>query len=89
MDIIFVFYLTAQVTQWGLIMHGTDAPAQPNDPPNFEPPQAEPDFFGHIDQNSLDFDAQTSGQWRHMQQVRYFNTKTNNYRFYYNNLLID
>lgn len=68
-NFIFVFISTAQVTQWGLIMHGTDAPAQPNDPPNFEPPPADTDFFGHIDQNSLDFDAQSSGQWRHMQQV--------------------
>lgn len=75
-----VFHLTAQVTQWGLIMHGTDAPAQPNDPPNFETHPADSDFFGHIDQNSLDFDAQSSGQWRHMQQVNIL--QPNYYNFY-------
>lgn len=50
-------------------MHGTETPAQPNDPPNFDFPQPDGHFFGEIDQN-LDFDAQTqSGQWRNMHQV--------------------
>lgn len=50
-------------------MHGTETPAQPNDPPNFDFPQPDGDFLGEIDQN-LDFDAQmASGQWRNMHQV--------------------
>lgn len=53
-------------------MHGTETPAQPNDPPNFDFPQPDANFFGGIDQNDLDFDAQMeSGQWRHMQQVHF------------------
>lgn len=59
----------AQVTQWGLIMHGTETPAQPNDPANFDFPQPDANLFGEIDQN-LDFDSRMeTGQWRHMQQV--------------------
>lgn len=58
----------AQVTQWGLIMHGTETSAQPNDPSHFDLQQSE--FGNEMDTNSLDFDAQTaSGQWRNMQQV--------------------
>lgn len=50
-------------------MHGTETPAQPNDPPNFDFPQPDGHFFGEIDQN-LDFDAQMeSGQWRKVHQV--------------------
>lgn len=47
-------------------MHGTEAPAQQNDPEHFD---AQPEDFNEFDQNSLDFGAQTSGQWRNMQQV--------------------
>lgn len=69
-DIFFcLFEQIAQVTQWGLIMHGTQTPAQPNDPLNFDLPQPDANPFGDVDQNLLDFDAQTSGQWRNMQQV--------------------
>lgn len=50
-------------------MHGTETPAQPNDPANFDFPQPDANLFGDIDQN-LDFDSQMeTGQWRHMQQV--------------------
>lgn len=50
-------------------MHGTETPAQPNDPPNFDFPQPDANLFGEIDQN-LDFDSpMETGQWRHMQQV--------------------
>lgn len=50
-------------------MHGTETPAQPNDPTNFEFPPPDANLFGDIDQN-LDFDSQMeTGQWRHMQQV--------------------
>lgn len=50
-------------------MHGTETPAQPNDPPNFDFPQPDGHFFGEIDQN-LDFDARMeSGQWRKVHQV--------------------
>lgn len=52
-------------------MHGTETPAQPNDPTNFDFPQPDANLFGDIDQN-LDFDSQMeTGQWRHMQQVIY------------------
>lgn len=56
------------MTHWGLIMHGTETPAQPNDAIKIDIPQPDMNAFGDIDQNSLDFDAQSSGQWR-MQQV--------------------
>lgn len=50
-------------------MHGTETPAQANDAIKIDIPQPDLNSFGDIDQNSLDFDAQSSGQWR-MQQVR-------------------
>ncbi|XP_031635657.1 furin-like protease 1 isoform X2 [Contarinia nasturtii] len=57
----------AQVTQWGLILHGTEEPAQPNDPKSFDFPQPDPNFLSEIDQ-SLDFDQTETGQWRNLQQ---------------------
>lgn len=71
----------AQVTQWGLILHGTEKPAQPNDPPSFDFPQPDAHFFGEIDQN-LDFDQTEMGQWRNMHQVIRFiiaNLKLNDF----------
>lgn len=58
----------AQVTQWGLILHGTEEPAQPNDPKSFDFPQPDANLFGEIDQN-LDFDQTETGQWRTLHQV--------------------
>lgn len=55
----------AQITQWDLIFHGTETPAQPNDPIDFGI-----DSGVSMDQNSLDFDRPTAnGQWRDMQHV--------------------
>lgn len=58
----------AQVTQWGLILHGTEKPAQPNDPPSFDFPQPDANFLSEIDQH-LDFDQTETGQWRNVHQV--------------------
>lgn len=69
----FSFLLLAQITQWGLILHGTETPAQPNDPPNFEIVDSDNHLLSELDQNSLDFDSDAaSGQWRNMQQVNFF-----------------
>ncbi|XP_055326516.1 furin-like protease 1 [Sitodiplosis mosellana] len=57
----------AQVTQWGLILHGTEEPAQTNDPKSFDYPQPDANLFGEIDQN-LDFDQTETGQWRTLHQ---------------------
>lgn len=62
------FRTLAQVTQWGLILHGTEEPAQPNDPKSFDFPQPDANLFGEIDQN-LDFDQTETGQWRTLHQV--------------------
>lgn len=62
------FSTVAQVTQWGLILHGTEEPAQPNDPKSFDFPQPDANLFGEIDQN-LDFDQTETGQWRTLHQV--------------------
>lgn len=57
--------LSAQITQWDLIFHGTETSAQPNDPTDFGI-----DSAISMDQNSLDFDRPTAnGQWRNMQHV--------------------
>lgn len=61
----------AQVTQWGLILHGTEEPAQPNDPKSFDFSQPDAKFLGEIDQN-LDFDQTETGQWRNLHQVIQF-----------------
>lgn len=67
-NFVFVFCsFSAQITQWDLIFHGTETPAQPNDPFAFGIDGA---VSNEMDQNTLDFDGQTaSGQWRNMQQV--------------------
>lgn len=70
----------AQVTQWGLILHGTEKPAQPNDPPSFDFPQPDANFLSEIDQH-LDFDQTETGQWRNLHQVN-----ANWYRIFFHNL---
>lgn len=59
--------LTAQITQWDILLYGTDEPPQPNDPPRSV---IESTFGSEMEHNSLEFEAGTaSGQWKDMQQV--------------------
>lgn len=66
---IFIYILIAKLSQWDLIFHGTEQPAQPNDTPYNGKSSLDSNYGGELEQNSL-FDAETpSGQWRDMQQV--------------------
>lgn len=79
----YFIFCVAQITQWDLIFHGTETPAQPNDPVDFGI-----DSAISMDQNSLDFDRPTAnGQWRNMQHVNnsgifYLKKKKNENRNY-------
>ncbi|XP_064535723.1 furin-like protease 1 isoform X1 [Drosophila montana] len=57
----------AQITQWDMILYGTEVPAQPNDQVH-ENQQSQFNLFGNdMAHNDIEHDA--SGQWRNMQQV--------------------
>lgn len=65
--LIMILYIenAAQITQWELILHGTEEPPQANDPPR--PGGSDLATFGsEMEHNSLDFEA---GQWRDSQHV--------------------
>ncbi|XP_030572268.1 furin-like protease 1 [Drosophila novamexicana] len=57
----------AQITQWDMILYGTEVPSQPDDQPH-ENQQSQFNVFGNdMAHNDIEHDA--SGQWRNMQQV--------------------
>ncbi|EDV93508.1 GH19349 [Drosophila grimshawi] len=57
----------AQITQWDMILYGTEVPAQPDDQPH-ENQQSQFNMYGNdLAHNDIEHDA--SGQWRNMQQV--------------------
>ncbi|XP_032289718.1 furin-like protease 1, isoforms 1/1-X/2 isoform X1 [Drosophila virilis] len=57
----------AQITQWDMILYGTEVPAQPKDQIH-ENQQSQFNVFGNdMAHNDIEHDA--SGQWRNMQQV--------------------
>uniref|UniRef100_A0A336LB42 CSON007967 protein n=2 Tax=Culicoides sonorensis TaxID=179676 RepID=A0A336LB42_CULSO len=62
----------AQITQWELIFYGTEDPPQPDDPPRYGFDKSGLDsetYDGEINQNVLEFEPGTAGQWRDIQQV--------------------
>ncbi|XP_033150699.1 furin-like protease 1 isoform X3 [Drosophila busckii] len=57
----------AQITQWDMILYGTETPAQPDDHPQANQ-QGQFSLYGNeMAHNDIEHDS--SGQWRNMQQV--------------------
>ncbi|XP_060650095.1 furin-like protease 1 isoform X2 [Drosophila nasuta] len=56
-----------QVTQWDMILYGTETPAQPQDAPHPKQPSQFHSYGDEMAHNDIEHDA--SGQWRNMQQV--------------------
>ncbi|XP_017874788.1 PREDICTED: furin-like protease 1 isoform X4 [Drosophila arizonae] len=57
----------AQITQWDMILYGTEVPSQPDDEPN-KSQRNQFNLYGNdMAHNDIEHDA--SGQWRNMQQV--------------------
>ncbi|XP_017958670.1 furin-like protease 1 isoform X3 [Drosophila navojoa] len=57
----------AQITQWDMILYGTEVPPQPDDEPN-KSQRNQFNLYGNdMAHNDIEHDA--SGQWRNMQQV--------------------
>ncbi|XP_034484342.1 furin-like protease 1 isoform X1 [Drosophila innubila] len=57
----------AQITQWDMILYGTDTPAQPDDEAHANQPSQFQLYGDEMAHNDIEHDA--SGQWRNMQQV--------------------
>lgn len=65
----FVLSISAQITQWDLLFHGTEQPAQPNDPRVFNNPESEKSYVNEMGDNSLHIEPEMS--WSKMQRVSF------------------
>lgn len=66
----FLCPISAQITQWDLLFHGTEEPAQPNDPRVFNNPESEKSYVNEMGDNSLHIEPEMS--WSNMQRVSFF-----------------
>lgn len=74
-----IYNVAAQITQWEMIFHGTETPAQAGDPPTPERrgsisgqmgADGVTSYSSELDHNSLEFEASNSDQWRDVHKVR-------------------